>query len=87
MSKVKIKVDKGPVDEVLEAPVVAEEVVTVPTEESWPEVTATGRYVAVPFKEGYVVYNPTAQRVSGLVSRTVANDIVRQQNTAAQIKG
>lgn len=89
MSKLpKIKVDKGPAIDVVEKPVETEVAATpVSAKSEWPEVTATGRFVAVPFAAGYVVYNPIAQRVTEVVSKTVADDIVRNQNTAAQLKG
>ena len=72
-----------PVEETLEAPI--EE---TPVEEiNFPQVTANGRYQAVKFGEGYVVYNPIACRVSSIITLTEANDVVRQQNQAAHIKG
>jgi hypothetical protein len=77
--------------------IVLEEVV-VPTEEvvvstkkveeiKFPEVSRTGRFQSVAFGTGFVVYNPDACRVSGILTATQANDIVRRQNFAAQIKG
>lgn len=87
MSKLpKVKVEKNPVAEIETTPVKVEESIDLaPVASEWPEVTATGKFVAVPFKEGYVVYNPIAQRVTGVVSRDEASDIVRAQNRAAQL--
>lgn len=91
----KIHIEKKETEEVkVEAPKVEEAKVAAPIEEKkevktsdWPEITATGRYVAVEYKDGYVVYNPIAVRITGVISKIEAEDIVRQQNTAAHIKG
>lgn len=88
MSKVKIKIDKSPETDVVEKKVEAEVIATpVSVKSEWPEITATGRFTSVPFAAGYVVYNPIGQRVTEVVSKVAADDIVRQQNAAAQIKG
>lgn len=56
-------------------------------DQDWPEVGSTGRFTAVPFKDGYVVYNPSGQRATGVIGKVEADDIVRQSNQAAHIKG
>ena len=97
MPKVKINLNKDvPTDEtpvvpevpVDETPVVPEEVKSPVKEDvKFPQVAGNGRYQVVQVGEGYVVYNPLACRVSGIITLTEANDIVRQQNQAAHIKG
>lgn len=52
----------------------------------FPEVAGTGRFQAVEFNDGYVVYNPAGQRASEVLSLDKANDIVRANNIAAHIK-
>lgn len=53
----------------------------------YPEGDAKGKFHSVSFQNGYVVYNPSGQRVTGIIDKIAAADIVRQQNQAAQIKG
>mgnify|MGYP001602141046 CR=1 FL=1 len=84
MPKLKIKVEENPVESVKveEAPVV----VAKQVKSTWPEVGTTGRFNAVKFQHGYVVYNTVGQRATGVVTKDQAEDIVRAQNRAAQIK-
>lgn len=87
MSKIaKIKVDKDPETATPEV-VTPEATPEVVVKDQWPEVGTTGKFNAVPYKDGYVVYNPSGQRATGVVTKVVADDIVREQNRAAQIKG
>lgn len=79
------KVEETEVDTKVEASVDVKEKVEEKIE--WPEVSKTGRYVEYPFRDGYVVYNPDAIRITGIVTKIQAEDTVRQQNTAAHIKG
>lgn len=81
----KIKNKEVVVEEVTE--VTPATVVEKETKAAYPEVGATGRFVAVAVGDGFVVYNPSGQRATGIVDQNKANDIVRQQNQAAQIKG
>jgi hypothetical protein len=76
------------VEEVKETVAPASEVETViHKEDVFPEVSATGKFQAVEVSGGeYVVYNPSAQRVTGRVTKTQATDIVRSSNQAAHIK-
>lgn len=72
-------------EEAIEEVEVVEEVET--KEPEYPEVSRNGRFQSVQVGESFAVYNPDGCRVSGLLNATQANDIVRQQNQAAQIKG
>jgi hypothetical protein len=83
----KIKIDKGPVAPVVDMPTEAEKVAAPANEIVYPTVGTNGRFAAVAFMDGYVVYNPNGQRVSGIMSKAAADDMVRNQNTAAHIKG
>lgn len=96
MAKTRINLNKDVPEEKVETPV---EVAATPPEEiiepeksvekeiKYPQIAGNGRYQAVQVGEGFVVYNPLACRVSGIITLTQANDIVRQQNHAAHIKG
>lgn len=53
----------------------------------YPEGKGIKKFHAVPFKDGFVVYNPDGSRVSNILTALQANDIVREQNQAAHIKG
>lgn len=68
-------------------PEVVRPVVEDASEVVYPEVAANGKFQFVQFGDKYVVYNPSAQRVTGAVSLLEAQDIVRRQNIAAHIKG
>ena len=85
MAKTKIKIDSEPV----ETPKVEETKTEVKTtaSESFPVSNISGRYHSLPFQDGYVVYNPNCIRVSGVISKIAADDMVRNQNQAAHIKG
>lgn len=92
MSKLKIKVEKNPIPEVETTPEVpvASEVETtteaVKTEkQEWPESSVSGKFNSVAFKEGHVVFNPSGQRLTEVISKTAAEDIIRAQNRAAQL--
>jgi predicted RNA-binding protein with PUA domain len=88
----KIKIDKEVVEEVKEVVEEVTEAAVKPSEEKkskkdeWPEVGSKGKFHAVAFKDGYVVYNPSGQRATGIVTKIQADDIAREQNRAAQIK-
>ncbi len=88
MAKNNKQVNTAPVEEVkvVETPVEEVKVVETSLKVSYPEVSANGKFQYVQYGAGYVVYNPIAQRVTGIVSLTEAQDIVRNQNLAAQIK-
>lgn len=58
-----------------------------PKKIEYPEGDAKGRFHTVAFEGGYVVYNPAGQRATGVIGKIKADDIVRQSNQAAQIKG
>ena len=79
----------APVVETTTPEVVVEAIPTPVVEETveYPEVSANGKYQYVQVGDKYVIYNPIACRVSGLLTLTEAADIVRNQNLAAQIKG
>lgn len=59
----------------------------VKEEVKFPQVSANGKFQFVQVEGGFVVYNPLACRVSGIITLTEASDIVRRQNIAAHIKG
>lgn len=83
MAKVKNNVEETVVAEtpkVVEVKEVKEKAV------EYPEGNATGRFHSVAFNGGYVVYNPAGQRATKVVTKIVADDIVRQNNQAAHIK-
>jgi len=87
MPKIKVKIDKEPVSvaEVTEtAPV--ESPAPVEKKSVWPETKIRGRFHTVEFGGGYVVYNPAGQRATGVLRRELAEDVVRNNNYAAQIK-
>lgn len=63
------------------------EQVNVPSAKSFPEGNTTGKFHSVPFNNGHVVYNPDGQRITGIVTKVEADDLVRQNNQAAHIKG
>lgn len=84
---IKVKIDKEPV---VETPVeTVEEPVVEPKKEGfeYPVIGTTGKFHAVAFEGGYVVYNPAGQRATGVIEKIKADDIVRQSNQAAHIKG
>lgn len=81
---VKVKINKDVEVPVVDAPVA--EVVEKKVEAKWPEVGQTGRFNAVEWQGGWVVYNPAGQRATGVLKKEVADDIVRENNRAAQIK-
>lgn len=84
---IKVKIDK---DVVVPAENVSEPVVeTTPAKEGfeYPVIGTTGKFHAVAFEGGYVVYNPAGQRATGVIEKIKADDIVRQSNQAAHIKG
>lgn len=90
MSKTKVKVEKNPVPapEADVAPVVAPESVTPEAfkpQGEWPESSVSGKFNSVAFKEGHVVFNPSGQRLTEVISKTEADEIVRAQNRAAQL--
>lgn len=60
-----------------------EEVVVPKVEEVvYPLVAGSGRFQHVKFEDGYVVYNPNGQRVTGKIDLRLANDTVLRQNVA-----
>ena len=81
-----VPVEETPIVPVEETPVVPVEETPVVPEVKFPQVSGNGKYQVVKIEGGYVVYNPIACRVSGILTLTTANDIVRQQNLAAHIK-
>ena len=103
MAKIKIKINKDEVVapvvetptptveekvETVDVPIVEEKVeAPVPSRIEFPEGKKTGKFHSVTVKDGYVVYNPDGSRISGIITLIQANDIVRQQNQAAHIKG
>lgn len=60
------------------------------TEITFPEVAGNGKFQAVEVKNGeesgFAVYNPTGQRVSGLLGDAAAKDLVLRQNNAGHYK-
>lgn len=74
------------VKEVVDAPV-EETVAEKPTKSEWPKVDGNGRFQAVKFKDGWVVYNPRGQRATGVVSDDEARNLVLRSNEAASLKG
>lgn len=85
----KIKIDK--VEPVVvpqsETPVVETEKLEVKTTHAeWPEAPLKGKFHAVAWKGGYVVFNPQEQRITEVISKDLADDMVRRSNLAAQIK-
>jgi hypothetical protein len=87
----RIKLDKEP--EVVQPEAVKQEAEVQPEPKKekvvknvWPEVGYTGKFHAVEHEGGYVVYNPGGQRATGVLRKEIADDIVREQNRAAQIK-
>ena len=80
----KIKIDKE--EAVIET--TSETIVEKKTKDEYPEVGTTGKFNAVSHGGGYVVYNPSGQRVTGVINdKATVDDIVRQANQAAHIKG
>lgn len=53
----------------------------------FPEGQITGKFHAVQFGGGFVVYNQHGQRATSVVSDAVAKDLVLKNNIAAGIKG
>lgn len=82
MAKNKVRVEE--IEEIVEAPV--EEIEVLKKEFEYPEVRGIGKFQSISVEGGCVVYNPTGQRVSGILTATKANDIVREQNCAAHLK-
>lgn len=75
-------------EEVVDTPEVSEEAPKKATKgDSFPKVDGNGRFQAVPFKDGFVVFNPRGQRATGVISEVRANDLVRRSNYAIGIKG
>lgn len=84
---IKVKIDK---DVVVPAETVSEPVAeTSPKKEGfeYPVIGTTGKFHAVAFEGGYVVYNPAGQRATGVIAKVQADDLVRKNNQAAHIKG
>lgn len=87
---IKVKIDKK---EEVPAPVVEVEIdlkveeKPVAKKVEFPEGHAAGKFHAVEFGGGYVVYNPAGQRATGVINKIQADDIVRLSNQAAHIKG
>lgn len=54
---------------------------------TFPKVDGNGRFQAVPFKDGFVVFNPVGQRATGIIAEVRANDLVMRSNRAIGIKG
>lgn len=82
----KIKIESNKIDNV--APVVETQEFSVsnPVVDEWPQTGQRGYFHSVPFKEGFVVFNPQCQRITEVVSKIKADDIVRTSNLAAGIK-
>lgn len=55
-------------------------------EVEWPVVVGNGKFQAVPFKEGFVIYNASGTRVSGIETEETAKDVVMQSNYGAGLK-
>lgn len=88
MIKAKVKLNNDlPAEEPTGKPEVipAEEKIAAKSE--FPEVAGIGRFQSVKVGEGYAVYNPSGQRVTGIISLDQAGDIVRKQNIAGHMKG
>lgn len=82
----KIKIDKETAPEVETNVEEVNEEPKAATKQEWPEVGNPGKFVAVEFKDGYVVFNPSGQRATGIIDKHKADDIVRESNRAAGIK-
>ena len=54
--------------------------------EKYPEVASSGLFQVVPFKDGYLLYNPDGQRVSDILSKVKADDLAHANNLAAHLK-
>ena len=80
----KIKIDRTPVVDLKPEADLVEEVKAA--KDNFPKVDSKGRFVAIPFEGGFVIYNPAGQRVSGIMNKVQADDMVRNQNLAAHIK-
>lgn len=73
-----------PVEVVEEA---VEEKVADPEGDFYPVVDGNGRFQAVPFRDGFVVYNNVGQRATNVITEQKAKDIVRESHRALGIKG
>lgn len=51
------------------------------------KVRSNGRYQSFPINGKFVVFSPDGARITGELNAEQANDIVRQQNQAAGLKG
>lgn len=67
---------------------VKEEVVTTDetVEVSFPVVVGNKRFQSVSFNKGFVVYNPSGDRVSNILTKEKAEDLVREMNRQAGLK-
>lgn len=74
------KNEKKESEEVIEKKVEAEDI-------KFPIVGGNGRFQMVPFKDGFVVYNPVGQRATGVVGEVYAKDMVTRSNRVIGIKG
>lgn len=75
-----VEVSETPV-EAAEAPAeVPVETVEESVETIYPEVKIIGAFQKVPFKDGYLVYNPDGKRISDVLGISDADDLVRENN-------
>lgn len=70
---------------------VAEETVVEEAEEvvetsGFPVVVGNKKFQTVAHDGGYVVYNPSGERVSGVVTKDKADDLVREMNRHGGLK-
>ena len=86
MPKHKIKVEKPiePEEDLEDSDIPSD----IPSEEpiKYPEVASSGLFQVVPFKDGYLLYNPDGQRVSDILSKVKADDLAHANNLAAHLK-
>src|SRR3990167_11167929 len=52
----------------------------------YPDVAGTGLFEAVPFKDGFLIYNPGGQRASDILPEAKAKDLAHANNLAAHLK-
>jgi len=84
---VKLVKENTPEPEVVEEEEVEEvEETTKKGKEKWPVVVGNGKFQAVPFKGGFVIYNASGTRVSGVETEETAKDVVMQSNYGAGLK-
>lgn len=70
--------DNAPAEETTEPEVVVKG--------KWPVVVGNGKFQAVAFKDGFVIYNASGTRVSGVETEERAKDVVMQSNYGAGLK-